>query len=68
MAPLEDRHGMCPHCGEREARRLGPCTVCGRSVCEHCGNVQMAAGEHKIMHRECIKKDGGQFRMIKFVK
>ena len=59
---------MCAHCGSREARDLGECSVCHRTVCEHCGSVQIAMGERKIMHRECLKKDGGQFRMIKFVK
>lgn len=63
-----DSDRMCPHCGTRGSRRLGECSVCHRLVCENCGNIQIAHGERKIMHRECLKKDDGHFRMIKFVK
>lgn len=59
---------MCPHCGSTDTRRLGTCSVCNRVVCEHCGNVQIVAGERRPTHRECLRKDGGAFKMIKFVR
>lgn len=59
---------MCAHCGSRESRRLGDCSVCHHTVCEKCGNVQIASGERKITHHECLKKADGHFRMIKFVQ
>lgn len=59
---------MCPHCGSVESRRLGDCSVCHRTVCEKCGNLQIAGGERKVAHHECLKKSDGHFRMIKFVR
>jgi hypothetical protein len=59
---------MCPHCGSTGTRRLGECSVCGRTVCEHCGSVQFTAGTRKALHRECLKKADNHFSMIKFVK
>lgn len=59
---------MCPHCGTAGAERKGNCSVCNRAVCSNCGNVQYAAGERKLVHRECLRKDGGGFKMIKFVR
>jgi len=59
---------VCGYCGSENTRRLGECSVCHRVACEHCGNVQIAAGERRITHRECLKKDDGHFRMIRFVE
>ena len=59
---------MCPHCGSTDTRRLGECSVCHKSVCERCGNVQIAGGERRATHRECLKKSDGNFKMIKFVR
>jgi transposase-like protein len=59
---------VCPHCGSTDTRRLGSCSVCCRPVCEHCGSVQFIGGERKPIHRECLKKADGQFKMIKFVQ
>lgn len=59
---------MCPHCASTESRRLGECAVCHRTVCDHCGNVQLSSGERKIVHKECLKKADDHFRMIKFVR
>lgn len=59
---------MCPHCGSKETRRLGECSVCHRVVCDRCGNVQLASGVRTVTHRECLKKSDGGFRMIKFVR
>ena len=65
-------HGLlgagCPHCGSTNTRRLGNCTVCHHAVCEHCGSIQMSGGERKPMHRECLRKSGGDFKMIRIVK
>jgi hypothetical protein len=36
-------------------------------VCERCGNIQVTGGERKPMHRECLRKSGGGFKMIKLV-
>lgn len=54
------------YCGAH-ARRLGPCDVCSRSVCEQCGNVQHMQGERRIVHDACLKKTGGGFSMIRLV-
>ncbi len=62
----EDR--TCRHCGAVAGARLGRCTVCGGSVCEHCGNVQRARGEAHVVHDSCLSRDAGGFSMIKFVK
>ena len=59
---------MCPHCGSTDTRRLGECSVCHRTVCEHCGNVQIASGERRVTHRECLRKADGHFKMLKFVR
>jgi hypothetical protein len=59
---------MCPHCGSTAARRLGECSVCHRTVCEHCGNVQIAGGQRRVTHRECLRKADDHFKMIKFVR
>lgn len=58
---------MCPHCGSTETRRIGECTVCHRPACEQCANVQIAGGERRVTHRECLKHAEGHFKMIKFV-
>ena len=58
---------MCPHCGARDTRRLGECSVCHRSVCEKCGNVQICRGERHVTHSSCLRKHEGGFKMIKFV-
>jgi hypothetical protein len=58
---------MCPHCGARNTRRMGDCSVCHRSVCEECGNVQISHGERHVMHKTCLRKNEGGFKMIKFV-
>ena len=42
--------------------------MCHKSVCERCGNVQIAGGERRATHRECLKKSDGHFKMIKFVR
>jgi hypothetical protein len=57
----------CPHCGARETRRLGECSVCRRSVCEQCGNIQISHGERLITHTACLRKAEGGFKMIRFV-
>lgn len=49
-------------------RRLGACTVCHRTVCERCGNVQISSGERRVTHAECLRRDDGAFKMIKFVR
>jgi hypothetical protein len=58
----------CPYCGSTASRRLGECTVCHRVVCEQCGSIQVSAGERTALHRECLKKADGHFKMIKFVR
>jgi hypothetical protein len=30
--------------------------------------VQISAGSRKILHSECLRSDGGGFKMIKLVK
>ncbi len=68
---MDDRSAlgaMCPHCGATATRRVGPCSVCGRTVCEHCGNVHFRAGERIATHKECLKRESSGFKMIKFVK
>lgn len=65
---MSELQSMCPHCGATATRRIGECSVCGRFTCEQCGNVQYAKGERRITHRECLKHDGGSFKMIKFVR
>jgi len=66
-----DEHGAlkrsCPYCAASDARRLGDCSVCGRVVCENCGNVQIAMGVRTVTHRECLKKSSDGFKMIRFV-
>lgn len=59
---------FCTYCGSQSSRRLGLCGVCGRSVCEKCGNTQHIKGERRITHDECLRKDDSGFSMIKFVK
>jgi hypothetical protein len=56
----------CPHCGAVDTRRLGDCVVCEHVVCEHCGSVQFSQGERRVTHKECLKRDEGAFKMIKF--
>jgi len=58
---------MCPHCGATEVRRLGGCSVCDKTVCEHCGNVHIVQGERKATHAECLHRDMESFSMIRFV-
>lgn len=60
--------GMCPHCGEKDGRRLGGCAVCHRTVCERCGNVSFVGGERRVTHAECLRRDEGAFKMIRFVR
>jgi hypothetical protein len=57
----------CMFCGAH-AHRIGACAVCGRTVCERCGNVQHVRGEKRVTHNKCLAKDDGGFQMIKFVK
>ena len=59
---------LCSQCGSTSARRLGECSVCGRTVCENCGSIQVTGGMRKPIHRECLKKADGHFKMIKFVR
>lgn len=59
---------FCPHCGAVGARRLGPCRVCGLSVCDQCGNIQHAGGERRPVHDACLRESGDAFSMIRFVK
>lgn len=59
---------FCTYCGAKGTRRLGACDVCGRSVCERCGNTQHARGERKVTHDECLKRGDNGFSMIKFVE
>lgn len=59
---------VCPHCRALAVRRLGECSVCHFAVCERCGNVQVAAGERRVTHNECMKHDEQAFTMIKFVR
>jgi len=58
---------ICPFCGSTDVRRLGVCNVCNKTVCEHCGNVHITAGERRATHAECLRKDNDSFSMIKFV-
>jgi hypothetical protein len=58
----------CRYCGATQTYRLGLCSVCALSVCETCGNVQYAAGERKVTHRECLRSNDDGFKMIKFVR
>lgn len=58
----------CSYCGATQTRRLGVCPVCSMSVCELCGNMQFSEGVSKPTHRECLKKDDGGFKMIKFIR
>jgi hypothetical protein len=58
----------CPYCGSDSGRHLGLCSVCSRSVCERCGNIQFVSGERKVTHKECLHRDDGAFKMIKFVR
>ena len=58
---------MCPHCGARDSRRLGECSVCGSAVCENCGNLQLTRGVRYATHNSCLRKSADGFRMIKFV-
>jgi hypothetical protein len=37
-------------------------------VCEHCGSVQHTGGARSAVHKECLKKADGHFKMIKFVR
>ena len=37
-------------------------------TCERCGNVQIAGGDRKVTHRECLRKADDHFKMIKFVR
>lgn len=60
--------GICPHCGANDTRRLGACSVCERSVCEHCGNIQIVGGERRVTHSDCLRRDEDAFKMIKFVR
>lgn len=67
---MTDRSGamlMCPVCGSADVRRLGSCNVCGRTVCERCGNVHITAGERRATHAVCLRNDKDSFSMIKFV-
>jgi len=59
--------GTCSYCGAVESRRLGECSVCNRSVCEKCGNVQFSGNGRHVTHKSCLKKADGGFKMIKFV-
>lgn len=59
---------MCPHCGRSGVRRFGECTSCGRPVCDHCGSVQFIQGRREPIHRECLRRGGGSFKMIKIVR
>lgn len=59
---------ICPHCRALDARLIGVCVVCTHAVCERCGNVQVAAGERRVAHNECLKHDSDSFTMIKFVR
>lgn len=59
---------LCMMCGANGVRRLGLCDVCGRSVCERCGNTQHIKGEKRIVHDDCLAKGDNGFSMIKFVK
>ena len=56
----------CTYCGSVATRRLGECSVCHRPVCEHCGSIQVSAGNRTALHKECLKKADGHFKMIKF--
>jgi hypothetical protein len=60
---------LCRHCGAVDAPKLGACVVCELAVCERCGNVQHTHGERRVIHDECLSKDGESgFTMIKFVR
>lgn len=59
---------MCPYCGAADSRRLGDCSVCHRTVCDKCGNVQFAHGHRHATHNACLKKTDGGFKMIRFVE
>ena len=56
----------CTYCGSTGARRLGECSVCFRPVCELCGSIQVSSGKRSAVHKECLKKADGHFKMIKF--
>jgi len=68
VAEQSARMMVCPYCGAQDVRRLGSCSVCDRTVCEHCGNSHVSLGERRVTHKECLHKDGEAFSMIKFVK
>lgn len=59
---------FCPHCGTLGTTRLGPCEVCGLTVCLKCGNTQFISGSRKIIHNECLHKAGDGFSMIKIIR
>lgn len=64
----DDLKHVCPHCNAVNTRLIGDCAVCGRIVCERCGNVQHAQGDRRVSHDECVKHDDSAFSMIKFVR
>lgn len=68
LSDKSERMMACPHCGGNDARRLGTCSVCSRTVCEVCGNSHVSQGERRVTHKECLHKDGDAFSMIRFVK
>jgi len=49
---------------------LGACKICGREVCERCGNTQFSASGKHTYHDDCMRKHGtgDHFSMIKIVK
>jgi len=69
VEPLSHCDEFCPHCRAERTHVLGTCSVCDRTVCRECGNVQYSAGERSIVHRECLKNQSDDgFTMIKFVR
>ena len=69
MERAASHHDTCSYCAATETRRLGHVLRSARStVCEQCGNLQFVDGVRKPTHDECLHKDDGGFKMIKFIR
>ena len=58
----------CKKCGASNPGAMGTCSVCGRPVCERCGNIQHGQGTKVSTHNDCLSSHTDAFTMIKFVK
>ena len=68
MTEVPDLDQVCANCGAVGSHKLGRCTVCYRSVCERCGNIQHVHGEHRVIHNACLSGGDHGFTMIKIIK